>query len=293
VEKQLTNDLIARVGYVGSKGTHLAYNIDANAALNGGDVPDPNFGVITESVSGGNSIYHSMQLSVEKRFSHGLGISGNYSWNHNNDWVSYQSDTDSINVINPFDPGAYAGKSDLEIRHRLAMRGLWEIPGPKTGAMHRVLGGWQTSGIWSWQSGTPFSIFCGCDNAGTGIGNDLADQVAPVHYTSGSMPTRLQQWFSIDSFTENAPGSFGNSRRNILRGPRYFDIDLSLQKHISVTERIKLDFRAEFFNVLNHPNFGLPDNFQQDGDPAQGGSFGVISNAADPRIGQLALKLSF
>jgi hypothetical protein len=273
---------------VGSKGTHLAYNIDANAAFNGGNVPDPNFGVVTESVSGGNSIYHSLQLSLEKRFSKGFSVAGNYSWNHNNDWVSYQSDTDSINVINPFDPGAYAGTSDLEIRHRLAFRGLWDLPGPKAGLMRGIFGGWQTAGIWTWQSGTPFSIFCGCDNAGTGIGNDLADQVGPVHYTSGSMATRLQQWFSVDSFTQNAVGTFGNSRRNILRGPRYFNVDLSLQKHFAITERMNLEFRAEFFNVLNHPNFGLPDNFQQDGS-----SFGTITSAADPRIGQLALKLSF
>jgi hypothetical protein len=109
-----------------------------------------------------------------------------------------------------------------------------------------------------------------------------------VHYTSGSMATRLQQWFSVDSFTQNAVGTFGNSRRNILRGPRYFNVDLSLQKHFAITERMNLEFRAEFFNVLNHPNFGLPDNFQQDGS-----SFGTITSAADPRIGQLALKLSF
>ncbi len=293
VERQLQDDLIARIGYVGSKGTHLAYNIDANAAFNGGNVPDPNFGVVTESVSGGNSIYHSLQLSLEKRFSKGFSLATNYSWNHNNDWVSYQSDTDSINVINPFAPGAYAGTSDLEIRHRLTLRGVWEIPGPTAGLMRGIFGGWQTSGIWSWQSGTPFSIFCGCDNAGSGIGNDLADQIGPVHYISGSMADRLQQWFSIDSFTQNAPGTFGDSRRNILRGPRYFNVDLSLRKRIALTERMNLEFRAEFFNVLNHPNFGLPDNFQQDGDPAQGGSFGVISSAAAPRIGQLALKFTF
>ena len=289
VERQLRDDLIARVGYVGSKGTHLAYNIDANAAFNGGDVPDPNFGVVTESISGGNSNYHSLQLSLNKRFSRGFTLDANYSWNHINDWVSYQSDTDSINVINPFKPGAYAGTSDLDIRHRLTLRSVWEIPGPKSGLAHGVLGGWQASGIWSWQSGAPFTVFCGCDNAGTGIGNDLADQTGPVHYTSGSHAARLAEWFDTNSFTENAVGTFGNARRNNLRGPRYFNIDFSVQKHITLTERLKLEFRAEFFNILNHPNFGLPDNFLGDGP----GSFGVISSAADPRIGQLALKLTF
>ena len=132
------------------------------------------------------------------------------------------------------------------------MTGFPTSPGPKTGLMRGIFGGWQTSGIWSWQSGMPFSIFCGCDNTGTGIGNELADQVGPVHYTSGSMAARLQQWFSIESFAQNAPGTFGNSRRNILRGLRYFNVDFSLQKHIAITERMKLEFRAEFFNVLNH-----------------------------------------
>ena len=97
-------------------------------------------------------------------------------------------------------------------------------------------------------------------------------------------------WFTTDSFVQNAPGTFGDpASRNTLRGPRAFNIDFSMKKNFRFTERWNLQFRAEAFNVLNHPQFGTPDNFVSDGP----GSFGTITSVSDPRIIQLALKLSF
>jgi len=298
VERQLRSDTVVRAAYVGSKGTHLSYNTDANApvydpASGTSNVPDANFGQIPFDTSGGNSIYHSVQLSVEKRMSHGFAVSANYSWNHIDDWNSYSSDLDTINTINPFRPGAFRGTSDYDIRHRLTSHFVWDLPSPSQGLARYLLGNWKSSGIWTWQSGQPITIFSGNDNYsgnGSGVGLDLARIVSQPNYTSGSIDSRVANgWFTASSFDQNLPGTFGDpASRNRLRGPRQFNVDFSLQKDIPFTEHWKLQFRAEAFNVLNHPQFGIPDNIQADGS-----NFGKILGVSDPRIMQLALKLYF
>lgn len=294
VERQLRSDTVVRAAYVGSKGTHLSYNTDANAPVydpNTGtsSVPNPNFGQIPFDTSGGNSIYHSIQLTVEKRMSHGFTVNANYSWNHIEDWNSYSSDLDTINTIDPLRPNAFRGTSDYDIRHRLTSHFVWDMPSPGQGPARYLLGNWKSSGIWTWQSGQPITIFSGNDNSMTGVGLDLADIVSVPRYTSGSIDSRVANgWFTASSFTQNATGTFGNpASRNTLRGPRAFNVDFSMQKDFPFTERWKLQFRAEAFNVLNHPQFGIPDNIQSDS------TFGDILSVSDPRIMQLALKLFF
>jgi len=306
LERQLRKDTVARVAYVGSKGTHESYNIDANQmpwsqcsqsaewANNGSCFANQNFSQVTEDYSGGNSIYHSIQTSLDKRFASGFSLNANYTWSKFNDWISYQSDTDSINVINPFAPGAYAGTSDLEVKDRLTLRGVWEIPGPKRGAAHLALADWQVSGLSNWQSGTPFTVFDGGDASFTGISNELADfnPAVPLRYTRGSLKQRIganNTWFNIDAFQDNALGTFGNTRRNMLFGPRSFGADMALQKHLVFEGRWKVEFRADLFNALNHANFGVPDSTYADG----AGLFGAITTAGSPRDIQLALKLNF
>ena len=295
-ERQLLANTVLRVGYVGSKGTHLSYNTDANAPVydpvsGTATSPDPNFGQVVMDTSGGNSIYHSIQLTVEKRMSHGFAVNGNYSWNHIVDWNSYSSDLDTINTINPFNPAAFRGTSDLDVRHRFTVHSIWDMPSPHQRALRLVFGGWQSSGILNWQSGLPITIYSGNDNSGVGTFLDLADVVSKPRYTSGSIDSRIANgWFTIDSFTQNAPGTFGSRiSRNTLRGPRAFNVDFSLKKDFQFTERWNLQFRAEAFNVLNHPQFGTPDNILADGP----GAFGTITGVSDPRIMQLALKLKF
>ncbi len=212
VEHQLKKDVLARVAYVGSKGTHLGYNNDVNAArvFPGGSELDPqtrrpnqDFNQLTQNISGGNSIYNSLQLSMEKRFSQGFSIGANYTWARSIDEVSYLTDLDGINVINPFNVRAYRGVSDFNVPHRFVMNWVWQLPSPEEGWKKAVFGGWQSTGIWNWQSGFPLNIVSGDDNSGTTIGNDQADVVSAPHYTNGSRGDRVAQWFTTSSFTSN------------------------------------------------------------------------------------------
>ena len=294
LEHQLRTDLLVRAAYVGSKGTHLGYNTDVNAArvFPGASNIDPqarrpyqDFTQVTQNVSGGNSIYNSLQLSVDKRFSHGFTIGANYTWGRSLDEVSYLSDLDGINIINPFNVRAYRGVADFNVPHRFVANWVWQLPSPKTGAMKAVFGGWETSGIWNWQSGFPLNIYSGEDNSGTTIGNDQADVVSTPQYTSGSRGARIAQWFTTSSFTANRPDTFGNVGRNTLVGPGTFNFDLSANKYFRFTERWKLQYRAEFFNAFNHSLLNNPDTTV--GNP----DFGRITSARAPRIIQMALKL--
>ena len=153
--------------------------------------------------------------------------------------------------------------------------------------LRQLFGGWQTTGIWNWQGGFPLTINSGDDRSFSGIANDNADVISKPGYTSGSLGDRIRKWFTTESFRSNAPGTFGNSGRNILRGPRTFNIDFSAQKTIPLSERFKVQYRAEFFNVLNHTVLNNP------GTTLTSGSFGRITGASSPRIIQMALKFNF
>jgi Carboxypeptidase regulatory-like domain len=298
LERQLANDVLLRVGYVASKGTHLAYNTDVNAPLPSPDAtadneqdrrPYQQFQQITQDSSNGNSIYNSLQVQVDKRFSHGITASANYTWSRSIDEVSYQTDLCGINVINPYNIRAYRGVSDFNVPQRFVLNYLWQLPSPKQGVSKAVLGGWETSAILNWQSGFPLNITSGGDYSYSlpELGNDQAQVLSTPHYTQGSTSDKLAQWFTTGAFGTPQPNSFGNAGRNILIGPGTFNIDFAAHKVFTITERMNLQFRAEFFNVLNHPQFNNPDTSLADS------TFGQITTARAPRIIQGALKLVF
>lgn len=298
VEQQLTKDVLLKLGYVASKGTHLAYNTDVNAPLASPDAtadnedarrPYQEFQQVTQDQSGGNSSYNSLQVQVDKRFSHGVTVSANYTWSRSIDEVSYQTDLCGINIINPYDIRAYRGVSDFNVPHRFILNYLWQLPSPKEGLERALFGGWETSAIVNWQSGFPLNIKSGGDYSYSlpEVGNDQAQVVADPHYTDGSTSAKLAQWFTTSAFGEPAPNTFGNAGRNTLIGPGTFNIDFSAHKVFSLGERLKLQFRAEFFNFLNHAQFNNPDTTWSDS------TFGQITSARDPRIIQGALKLTF
>jgi hypothetical protein len=296
VEHQLRNNLLIRAGYVGSKGTHLGYNSDVNAPFPGPGAtagnesqrrPNQNFQEVVEDVSGGNSIYNSLQVSMEKRFDHGFTVSANYTYAKSIDQVSYLTDLCGVNVINPYNVGAYRAVSDFNVPQRFVLNYLWQLPSPKEGVMKALLGGWETSGIWNWQSGFPLNITSNDDRSLSALGNDLADEIGPRSYTSGPLATRIAQWFNTSSFTSARLGTFGNAGRNVLMGPKTFNIDFSAHKVFTLRERWRLQYRAEFFNGLNHTQLNNPDTGVIDS------NFGRITGARSPRILQMALKMIF
>ncbi len=297
LEHPFRGNLLARAAYVAAKGTHLGFNSDVNApqVFPGAASIDAQqrrtfreFAMVTQNISGGNSIYNSLQLSLEKRFSHGFSLDANYAWGRSIDWVSFLTDLDGINAINPFDARAYRGVSDYNIPHRFQLNYVWQMPSPAQNKTLRVLfGNWQSSGIWNWQSGFPLTIESGEDNSLTEIGNDLADVFSRPANTSGSRGQRINKWFTTESFRSNREGTFGNAGRNILIGPGTFNVDFSAQKMIPLSERWKLQYRAEFFNLFNHTLLNNP------GTTVTTSRFGRITSARNPRILQMALKLYF
>jgi hypothetical protein len=161
------------------------------------------------------------------------------------------------------------------------------MPSPSKGLARTLLGGWETSGVWNWQSGFPLNIDSGEDNSGTGIGFDQADVVSKPAYTSGDQGARIAKWFTTESFQTNRPDTFGTAGRNILIGPGTFNVDFSAIKNFAFKERYRLQYRAEFFNLFNHAQLNNPST------TVTSSQFGRITSARDPRIIQMALKLYF
>ncbi len=298
VERQLAGDILVRGSYVGSKANRLSYNTDINAPLASPNAtadnedarrPYPQYGQITQDVSGAISSFNALQLSVEKRFSHGFTVSANYTWSKSIDPISYATDLDTISVINPYNVNAYRAVSDFNIPHRFVLNYLWQVPAPKAGMARHILGGWETSAIWTWQSGFPLNITSGNDTSFSlpTVGNDQAQLSCSPAYTSGSQGVRIASWFQTQCFGVPQPNTFGNAGRNILTGPGTFNVDLGAHKVIPLTERFKLQLRGEFFNTFNHTLLNNPDTSVADS------NFGRITSARAPRIVQLALKLTF
>lgn len=142
------------------------------------------------------------------------------------------------------------------------------------------------------ETGQTITVFSGVDNSGSGIGADRADLLVPAVHDAvlragRSHQAEANEWFKTTAFGVNAPGTYGNTGKGILNGPRDFNTDLAAMKTTKVSDRLSLEFRGEFYNVFNNVNFGLPDNEVGDSD------FGQITSAADPRIIQFALKMLF
>lgn len=298
VEHQLSKDYLVRVSYAGAKGTDLSYNIDVNAprpsptATAGNETarrPYPQYGQITQDQSGGNSEYDALQISLEKRFSYGIRLGANYTWSKSLDEVSTATDLCGLNVINPYNVRAYRAVSDYNVPQRFVLNYTWQLPSPKSGIEKALLGGWQTTAIWTVQSGFPLNITSGGDfsYSNPGVANDQAEVLSKPTYTSGSLNQKLAQWFSTSSFTTPAPNTFGNSGRNILIGPGTFNIDFGAYRVFDIKEKLKLQFRSEFFDFLNNAEFNNPNT------TVTNTNFGRITSARNPRIIQFALKLMF
>ncbi|HZT70711.1 MAG TPA: TonB-dependent receptor [Terriglobia bacterium] len=303
-ERQFRNNWLVRAAYIGNKGTHLSTAVDGGANegnpaiyIPGQSTADntqgrrinPNFGSVGIYGSLYNSNYNSLQLNMEKRFSRGLSLLANYSWSKMIDNFGPFGGENT----NPFNPNFDRSVSNDDVTHVFHISGIWDLPKSQ---LHGIAGGfvngWRTTGIVTWHSGFPFQIYSGTDNSFSGIGIDRADFIGTSLSQARLDPNRshgalIQEYFNTALFVPNAVGTFGNTGRNILRGPGYFNTDFGLIKDTRMTERTTLQFRAEFFNLFNNVNFGQPDNSVADS------TIGQITSARDPRILQFALKVLF
>jgi hypothetical protein len=324
IERQLPSSVLVRAAYVGSDGSHLRETIAFNVSPVGGGTPRLNaiagsnvFGTTnngpTQNSQDVNSVYHSLQLSAEKRMSHGLTILGNYTWSKSIDDLPNGGGVADVgaDTVSPRpwdDPLRHqfdTGPSDFDHTHRFVASYVWQLPdlSRANGLLRQVFGGWQLGGVVSAQTGRPFTVLSGVNGSGTGIGQDRANLIgnpyglgacAAAGITTSANPKSCVDWLNRASFQANGSGTFGNIGKGSVRLPGSFTWDMGLSKNFSFTERWKLQFRAEFFNAFNRANF-MDDsasltNFQK---LSSTSDFGAIRQAADPRIGQLALKLFF
>ncbi|MGA8439464.1 MAG: TonB-dependent receptor [Candidatus Sulfotelmatobacter sp.] len=276
--------------------------------------PNQNYGSVASINSGVDSNYNALQLTLEKRLGHGFSFLSSFAWSKALDDYAPQPAgsygsmyTNSCTCGRHFDYGPSAD----DLNKVLKMNGNYEIPHVHfRRAVDTLANGWQFTTIVGWQTGTPFTIFSGYDNSFSGIGEDRADFAPGMNIRDAILPGRSHQasileWFNPAAFVPNAIGTFGDSGKNSLRGPRFFDTDLAAIKTTKVGERLALEFRAEFFNAFNNVNLGLPGNNQSTG-PGVGGFariFGTAGSGAyggptsygvpQPRIIQFALKASF
>jgi hypothetical protein len=300
VEQELAADWLARLAYVGNKGTHLQTFRERNAAVYGPGATvgntnarrprAPYFGSMKELADAGNSVYHAFQVTLDKRFSRNFSVLAFYTFSKAIDDESVNNQF-TISNPHPTDTRFNRGLSDYDIPHNFRLSGVVKTPmlAGASAPVRLLLGGWSVSNIMDVRSGLPFSISSGRDNSFSGIGQDRADLTGnPALSSNRSKAERLARYFDISLATFNAVGTYGNSSRNFLRGFGYFNIDAAVQKTFALREGFHLDLRGEFFNLLNHANFSLPGT-----NVSSASTFGVINGATDPRILQIGLRLSF
>lgn len=323
VEHEFPFNILTRAAYVGSHGSHLKETLNLNPSPVGGGPlrlnsalapgnpnPPPVYGSVSQDAQDINSSYHSLQLTAERRVSRKLTIMGSYTWSKSIDDLppgggvaDIGADTSSARPWD--DPLRHAfdrGPSEFDHTHRFTGSYVWALPLLKgeNALLRNVFGNWQFSGLVSAQTGRPFVVLSGASGAsssGTGIGQDRANLIGDPYGAGACAKAGItgpcRDWLNPASFAPNAAGTFGNIGKGSIRFPGFYSWDMGLSKSFQFTERTALLFRAEFFNIFNRVNFdesAATGNFAR---LSSAGNFGALQSVNDPRIGQLALKLTF
>jgi len=290
IEQQLSSNTSVSVSYNGSHGYHELVSADANlpvaticpaspcpAGYPGGAYYYPTGAALankavwntTHWFSEGISSYHGLAVDVNRRFGHGLQFRGVYTFSKALDDGDNMNTSVATNspafVANPLKPKADYGRASFDIRHAAVINATYDLPfghGPTSQRrpwVERLIGNWQLSGIETVQSGLPFTPQLSYNPSNDG---DTRNAVRPSWNPNFTGPVILggpNQYFNPGAFIQPLPGTYGNVGRNILQGPRLVETDLSLTKIFSFSERLKLQFRSEFFNVFNRTNFNVPN----------------------------------
>jgi hypothetical protein len=298
IQRQVFSDILVELGYMGSKGVHEVYYGQGNQALLDANParptpilsrrPFPLWGSSMRTTGGdGITSYEGGYVKLEKRFAAGLSFLAHYTLSKALDYSSQVNET----TRNFYDPRMSKGRSLFDIRDRFLFSATYELPvgeGKRylssKGIASQVLGNWQLNTIVSLQSGFPYFVTVSGDVCNCGASGQTANQVGNPE--TSFVQSRVE-WFNTAAFAIPATGTWGTSGRNILSGPWQDNVDLSLFKIVRIRERIRLQIRSEFFNIINRVNFGLP------GSTVASPTYGVITSAADARVIQLALRLAF
>lgn len=293
IEQQIPFSTVLKFAYVGTQGIHLDDLRDINAGSPGTtnitvNRPYSYFAQINLLETNQISKYNALQVTAERR-AHGLGFLASYTYSHALD----ESTGSPGSVLNPYNVRADYGNSDLNIPNRVVASASYELPFKSSGKLNHFVEGWQLNTILNFFDGLPFSV-----SSSSGVGDGLTPRAELVAGNgNGSLPTGLrtrQKWFNTAAFANPAPGTWGNSGRNILQGPGTKTVDFSFFKNTHLTESTVLQLRAEFFNLFNTPQFNNPSA------TVGTGAFGTIASAGSDvtfqrtaRQIQLAAKITF
>jgi hypothetical protein len=323
VQRSLWSRYLVEARYVGARGTHLPRNVEANPAVYGPGATAQNadrrriyancpadgsaceFSTIAMLRNIARSNYNAGQITLSRRYAAGLGFNVSYWYSKALDELSAMNLSgasakplagENDLAQNPFDLDAEYGPSLFDARHRFVASASWEphVPVAWPGAARALLGDWQLNVVATHNSGTPFTV---SDTANVAlqansppISGFPASRPNLVGDPNGG-PRTVEEWISRSAFQRLNPatqaGQFGDAGRNIARGPAYTNVDVSLVRNVTLVHDVRLQFRAEAFNVANHANFGLPVA------DLNSANFGRILAAGPPRLLQFGLKLTF
>jgi hypothetical protein len=331
VQREFLPNVTAMMAYVGSRGVHQPFHPDdinivmptptpqgylwpcAGPIVAGictnpgqGDSLNPKIGRMDSLMWSSNSFYHALELQISKRMSHGFQIQGSFTWgkaiDEGSNSVAGDPFQNSISSQFFFDRRLRRGPADFNVARNLVINYLWQLPTPRSlpSAASLVLGGWQVGGIFQASSGIPFTPILGGDPLGLNSSDpwDFPNRIVGGGCASGVNPGNVNNYIKLECFTYPNPSTLlGNTGRNSLTGPGLENFDFSLTKNNyikRISESFNVQFRAEFFNVLNRANFNPPITnstlFNDNGTPTDGA--GSLDSTSTPaREIQFALKI--
>ena len=310
IQQQLPADFVGTLSYVGSEGVHLLALSDVNVVNPAtGTRPYPNFGQVTWRGNKDNSSYNGLSAAAKRTFSHGFLLAANYMWSHEiDDGSDGSGDGDSLVPENVACQACERASGIWDARHVFNANAVYELPfGPgksffnSPGVLGAVGGGWQMTSTFAARTGFPVNVLVTRSSSAVPDGNttDQRPNLVPGVSLAPPAGATIGQWINPAAFSAPANGTFGNAPRDLVRGPGAWQMDLGIDKLIALSEKARLELRSEFFNIFNHPQYGLPQaTFGVPG-------FGAITQTVNtttpvspigsgtPREIQFAAKLAF
>jgi hypothetical protein len=310
VQQALPADFVGTISYVGSSGNHLLTLSEVNVVDPATGVrPYPNFGEVSWRGNKDVSNYNGLSVAAKRSFSHGFVLSANYMWSHEiDDGSDGSGDGDSLVAENVACQPCERANGIWDVRHVFNASAVYQLPlgtgKPflnKPGIARGILGSWEITSMALARTGFPVNVTVDRSSSSVpdGNANDQRPDLVPGVSLIPPGGRTIGEWINPAAFAIPANGTFGDAPRDVARGPGAWQMDFGLGKQIPFTERVGLEFRAEFFNIFNHPQYGLPQS------DLTGTGFGTIIQTVNtttplspvgsgtPREMQFALKLAF
>jgi hypothetical protein len=300
-QRQFGENWLATINYLGNRTNHILGAHEINPAVFGPGATTSNtaarrtltllnptqgalYSSIVQTEDGNNASYNGLLLSLNHRFSHHFTALVNYTWSHCISTYDFGGELAGNNYQNPNNRAAERGSCNFDRRQIFNVSMVAQSGGFGPGFAKKLTEGWQLAPIINAYSGQPMSpTDGGTDISLTAVGADRPDVVV-----AGSVYQRTQaSWFTQTAFQKQATGTYGNAGRDSIVVPGSFNFDVALSREFKMRERYRLQVRGDFFNILNHPNWGTP------GLSITGGTFGQITSFSSPRIIQMSMKLFF